>query len=211
MNRAVGVLSILTLAVSSLVAAESAQEILDKVKQKYESIRDAELKFSQRIRFSLNDNDQITTGTLFLKKEKKYRIELDRATIVTDGVTVWSHSFANHQVLIDRYKENDRTLTPERILAATPKDYRPAFAGTEKIGKAETRVLKLTPNDEASSVESMKLWVDVSTWLIKKVEIADHSGRQTVYLVTDAKINLGIPDSQFTYDIPKGVETVDLR
>jgi len=211
MNRAVGVLLILTLAVPSLVAAESAQEILDKVKQKYESIRDAELKFSQRIRFSLNDNDQITTGTLFLKKEKKYRIELDRATIVTDGVTVWSHSFANHQVLIDRYKENDRTLTPERILAATPKDYRPALAGTEKIGNAETRVLKLTPNDEASSVESMKLWVDVSTWLIKKVEIADHSGRQTVYLVTDAKINLGIPDSQFTYDIPKGVETVDLR
>jgi outer membrane lipoprotein-sorting protein len=43
------------------------------------------------------------------------------------------------------------------------------------------------------------------------VELTDVAGNQTTYTVSDIKVNPGIPDSQFTYQIPDGVEAVDLR
>ena len=57
----------------------------------------------------------------------------------------------------------------------------------------------------------MKLWVDNSTWLIKKAEILDVNGKQTEYVVTDIKTNVGLEDSRFTFQVPEGVEIVDLR
>lgn len=212
MHRVVGLL----LLVMSLVAlntcfADDAQSVLEKVKKKYDSIKDAELKFSQRTTFEVSKLDQTVSGTLFIKKENKYRVETDGHLVITDGSTVWSYSPLNKQVLIDNFKLNDQALTPERILAAAPKDYSASLSGTEKIGKAETQILTLVPKDEASMVQTMKLWVDEATWFIKKVEIIDVNGKQTVYTVNEIKVNIGIPDSRFTYQIPNGVEAVDLR
>lgn len=212
MNRAVGFLLLaFSFFIRPISFAENAQEVLEKVKKKYDSIKDAELKFSQRVKYEVSKLQQNVSGTLFIKKENKYRVETEGRLIITDGITVWSYSPTNKQVLIDKFKLDERTLTPEKVLAAAPKDYNASIIGTEKIGKNETQVLKLVPKDEDSMVSSMKLWVDESTWLIKKVEIVDVNGKQTVYTVNDIKVNIGIPDSRFTYQIPNGVETVDLR
>lgn len=209
MRSAVGVF--LLCVVPVFAHAQTAQELLEKVQKKYDSIQDAELKFSQRILFEISKNEQSVSGTLAIKKENKYRVETDGRTIVTDGVTVWSYSRQTNQVLIDNYKVDERALTPEKILAAAPKEYYASMLGTEKVGKTETQMLKLVPKDENNLVRSMKLWVDVSTMLMKKVEIVDVNGKQTVYVVNDVKANTGIPDSRFTFQIPDGVETVDLR
>lgn len=196
---------------TNLALAETAQEILEKVKKKYDSINDAELKFSQRLTFELSKQEQAAEGTLSIKKQNKYRFETANRLVVTDGVTVWSYSPLNKQVVIDKFKLDERTLTPEKVLTAAPKDYYASAVGTEKIGKTETRMLKLVPKDEDSIVRTMKMWVDETTWLIKRVEIVDIDGKHTTYTVHDIKINVGIPDSRFTYEIPAGVEAVDLR
>jgi outer membrane lipoprotein carrier protein len=212
MTRAVGLLMlVLILPFSNICVAENAQEMLEKVKKKYDSIKDAELKFSQQVKFEFSKREQNVSGTLLIKKENKYRVETEGHLIVTDGSTVWSYSQQNKQVLIDKFKVDERALTPERILAAAPKDYYASVVGTEKVGKTETQILKLVPKDDDSIVQTMTLWVDESTWLIKKVEIVDVNGKQTVYTVNDIKVNIGIPDSRFTYQIPNGVEAVDLR
>jgi chaperone LolA len=212
MNRVVGIFFLASLFLASNFSrAENAQAVLEKVKKKYDSIVDAELKFSQHVKFEMSKTEQNVSGTLFIKKENKYRVELEGATIVTDGKTVWSHTKSSQQVLINNFTMDENAMTPEKILGAAPKDYNASLVGEEKIGKTNTQVLKLAPKDEASMIETMKLWVDEATWLIKKVEILDVGGKQTVYVVNDVKINTGIPDSRFTYQIPNGVETVDLR
>ncbi len=213
MNRAVGLVMMAAtiLFFNSALRAQEAQEMLENVKDKYDSIKDAEFKFSQRTKFAVSKKEQTVRGTLVIKKGNKYRVETGKNTIVTDGATVWSYSAATKQVLIDHYKENERSLTPEKILSAAPKDYTPSSAGSEKIGKVQTRILKLVPKSEDSMVGTMKLWVDESTWLIKKAEIVDDNGKETLYTVLEARINIGIPDSRFTFQIPSGVEAVDLR
>ena len=57
----------------------------------------------------------------------------------------------------------------------------------------------------------MKLWVAEEDGLIRKVELDDVSGKVSVYVVNDVKINKGIPDSRFSYKAPAGAEVVDMR
>ena len=192
-------------------SGETAQEVLEKVKKRYDAITDAQLKFSQKTSFELSKVEQDVTGTLLLKKTNKYRVETGDQTIVTDGVTVWSYSAAEKQVLIDHFKMDENTISPEKILSGTPEEYASTLLGTEKMGASEVCALRLVPRNEGSLVKTMKLWIDTSTWLIKKAEIVDVNGKQTDYLVTEVKINTGLQDSRFVYQVPAGTEVVDLR
>lgn len=190
---------------------DGAQDVLERVKKRYDAIDDAQLRFSQKTRFELSKVEQNVSGTLWMKKNNRYRVETGDQTIVTDGVTVWSYSAATNQVLIDRFKMDENSISPERILMHSPTEYTPSILGKDKIGKTDVLVLKLVPRNDQSMIKTMKVWVDNATWLIKKVEILDVNGKQTEYLITDLRINSGVKDSLFTYQIPEGVEVVDLR
>ena len=194
-----------------LHAGETAEDILEKVRKKYDSIQDAELRFSQHVKFSMGRIEQDVQGKLFIKKENKYRVELEDQTIVTDGKTVWSYSARNQQVLIDNFKLDERSFSPEKILVAAPADFSANLLGREKIGKSDVVVLKLIPRAEDAFVKTLKLWVNENDWLMKKVELTEVSGKETSYLVNDIKVNIGLQDSRFIYQIPEGAEVVDLR
>jgi outer membrane lipoprotein carrier protein len=193
------------------VMAQTAEEVLSRVREKYETIQDAELKFSQTVRFPVSKAEQHLSGTLLMKKGNRYRVETDDMVVVTDGKTVWSHSRVNNQVLIDNFRLDDRAYSPERILLAAPADFTPTLTAREKSGKADLVVLKLLPTDQHGYIRSLKLWVNDADHMIKKVEMTDANDKETTYIVNDLRINRGLGDARFTYPIPEGVEVVDLR
>lgn len=205
----IGLLVLLLAPASALT--EDAQDVLARVRKKYDSVTDATLRFSQEVKFPLAGINQRLEGKLLLKKTNKYRVELDGQTIVTDGQTVWSYAVATNQVLIDKFKLNERMLSPERLLTTAPDEYAAHIVGKEKIGSAETIALLLTPRSESASVKSLRLWVDEGTSLVKQVLLVDVSGRETLYTVRDIDINRGLEDSRFVFTVPEGVEVVDLR
>jgi chaperone LolA len=203
----------LALVAASVVAfaGDSAAEVLARVHKNYEEMEDAEVRFSQKVKFARSKVEQEVTGVLQFKKEHKYRIAFEGQLVVTDGETVWSYSEQNNQVLIDRFHLDERSLSPERILTAAPEDFEAILTNREKEPRGDVFVLKLTPRDPSSLMKTMKLWVHASDWLIHRVEILDQHGKETTYLVSSFKMNTGVPDSRFLYQIPPGVEVVDLR
>jgi outer membrane lipoprotein carrier protein len=192
-------------------AGDSAQDVLERVKKKYEQMDDAEVRFSQKAKFPLAKLEQEMTGTLLFKKMNKYRVEFEGQLIVTNGETVWSYSAQNNQVLIDNFKLNDHSFSPERVLTAAPDDFMATLVGREKAPKGDAIVLKLIPRDPSSLVKSMKLWVHDADWLIHRVELLDQHGKETTYRVFSFKTNVHVADSSFVYHVPPGVEVVDLR
>jgi outer membrane lipoprotein carrier protein len=192
-------------------ASQSADDVLEKVRKRYDAVTDAELRFAQKVRFSMTKVEQQVSGTLFIKKKNKYRVEMDDRVIVTDGETIWSYSAANNQVVIDKFKQDEQSLSPEKILVGTPDNFTATLVGEEKLGGFETTVLKLVPKDEQSFIYSLRLWVDEKEWMIRQVEVVDVSEKQTVYSVLQVRTNTGLQDSRFVYQIPKGAEVVDLR
>jgi outer membrane lipoprotein carrier protein len=192
-------------------AGDPAREVLEKVRKKYDAIADGELRYTQTTIFPVAKLEQHLKGMLVFKKGNRYRVEMEDQTIVTDGTTVWSYSVRNHQVLIDNFTADERSLTPERILVSAPDDFTPILVGQEKVGKFETTVVKLIPRSEQVLIQSMKLWVDESESLIRMVEILDAGGKTTTYTVTDLRLNTGVPDARFVFQIPEGADVVDLR
>ncbi len=212
MNTRTVVLGLAVCATFVLVrAGDSAEDILDRVHKKYDRMEDAEVRFSQKVKFASAKIEQEVAGTLQFKKANRYRVEFEGQMVITDGETVWSYSQANNQVLIDRFKLDERSLSPERILTAAPEDFSATLIGREKTAYGDAVVLKLIPRDASSVLKSMKLWVSESDWLIHRVEILDQHGKETVYQVSSFKTNIGIPDSRFVYKVPAGVDVVDLR
>ncbi|MGB6121674.1 MAG: outer membrane lipoprotein carrier protein LolA, partial [Bacteroidota bacterium] len=115
-RRWIPTLCAIALMSTSIGAAETAEEVLENMRETYESIDDAEIRFSQHVRFSMANIEQQISGVLTMKRENMYRVELDDRTIVTDGTTVWSHSRPNNQVLIDDFAMDERSFSPENIL-----------------------------------------------------------------------------------------------
>jgi outer membrane lipoprotein-sorting protein len=201
----------LALAPAGAPGGDTPEEILARVRTAYDAIRDAELTFTQRTRFAVSKIEHQARGTLSLKKDHRYRIETEDQVVVTDGSTVWSYSVPNKQVLIDSFKQNERSISPERILSGAPGDFSPTVLGREPVGGVETVILKLVPRGEHSVVSSLRLWIDTGSWLIRKAEVTDVNGKETTYTVSGLRINTGLPDARFTLKIPEGVEVVDLR
>lgn len=191
--------------------ADDSEKILSKLQNKYESVKDITADFTQDVTFGISKMKQKIDGTIRIKKGNKYRIELEKQTIVTDGKTVWSYSQINNQVIIDNYKDDPQSLSPDRVLINVPKNYYSILIGNENLFNKKTSIIKLTPKDDMSLVKSMKVWIDLDDYIMRKIEIQDVSDNVNIYLIKSIKLNTGISDSTFKFEIPNGVEKVDLR
>jgi chaperone LolA len=189
----------------------TVKEVTERIQRRYESIHDATARFTQHVKFGFSQIEQDFDGTMTMKKPNKYRIESEHQTFVTDGSTVWSYSPVNRQVLIDRFKENENTLSPEQFLLNLPADYYSTILGGERSGGAFLIILKLVPKDDQSFVKSMKLWVEEGSWVVRRVEMIDVNDTEKTYNVQDVKTNTNVNDSVFLFTPPPGTEVVDLR
>jgi len=188
--------------------AQDAQEIIKKVQSKYNTIKDASATYSQSVKYS-SGSSQSSSGTIYIQKEDKYRIESKNEIIVTDGVTSWSYSKKKKQVIIDNYKNDGNTFSPNKFLFSYPENFYSDLESTETISGIECYLLKLTPRHKGS-VKSAKIWVDKDDNLIRKITI-NSSESVTTYTLKKITLDAGLSSSKFTFSPPEGVEVIDLR
>ncbi len=197
---------------SSLMLADNdADAVIEKLQKKYDGIRDASVTFTQHVKFGVTQSEQSFAGKLLMKKGNKYRIELEDQTIVTNGTSVWSYSKINKQVLIDKYKEDPASFSPDKVLVNVPNNYSAVMLGKEKIRDRETNILKLIPKSAKSNIQWMKVWVDDDEMLMRQIQYLDVSDNLTTYGIMAIKLNNSLKDDEFEFRIPKDVEVIDLR
>lgn len=192
-------------------ATLSLREITDGVQRRFSMTDNAIAEFDHSVLFGFSQIEQKFDGTLTMEKPRKYRIESEHQTVVTDGITVWAYAQATKQVLIDHYKEDQNSISPEHFLLNLPKNYYTSLLGAEAIRGYPTHVLKLVPKDDRSVVRSVKIWIEDDNWIVRKVEIEDANETVTTYTVRSVALNTQLRPSLFTFEAPPGVEVVDLR
>jgi chaperone LolA len=188
--------------------AQDAQEIIKSVQSKYSSISDATASFSQNIKFS-SGKSVSTSGTIYIQKEEKYRIETKNDIIITDGVTSWAYSKKKNQVVVDNYKNDGNTFSPNKFLFSYPVNFYSDLTGSESVGGNDCYILKLTPRNKGS-IKEAKIWVDKSMNLIRKITISS-SESTTTYTLKKITLDSGVSSSKFSFTAPEGTEVVDLR
>ena len=192
---------------ASGIKAQTAQEIIKSVQSKYDQISDAKATFSQSIKGSGKGSSG--SGTVYIKKEDYYRIEIGGQTIITDGRTSWSYNPKKKQVVIDNYKDDGNTFSPNKFLFRYPENFYSDLQSEENVNGADCYVIKLTPRT-SGNIKSAKIWIDKNESLIKKITISSKESTST-YTLKNIDLNAGLSSSKFTFSPPEGVEVIDLR
>ncbi len=187
--------------------SQDAQEVIKNVQSVYKGIKDAKATFS--LSEKVSGKSSSTSGTMYIQKEKKYKIKTKTFTLVTDGVTTWSYSPSKKQVVIDNYKEDGNSFSPNKFLFNYPENFYSDLTGEEKVGNDNCYVLKLTPRTKGM-IKSAKVWVDKEQYLIRKITISS-SGSTKTYTLKSITLDAGISSSEFSFSPPAGVEVIDLR
>ena len=198
-------------ALPSFAEPPSAMQIVKNFQDNYNRIEDATIKFTQTVVFPLSKVSRTTSGTLYIKKGNKYRIDTDDKVIVTDGKTSWVYLPQSQQVLIDNFRNDKNTITPEKFLLDVPEDYFAVLLSTNKTSTGNLYVLRLTPRSDNSFIRSITIEIQDSSWTVKSAVISDMNDTRYTYKVESLKTNTGLPNSEFEFVPPKGAQVVDLR
>ena len=187
---------------------DDAQDIIKAVQDKYKSISDGKATFTQTYKPS-SGKSKTSSGTIYIKKKNKYRIETKGQMVITNGVTSWTYNTSKNQVVIDNYKDNGSTFSPNKYLFDYPINFYSDLVGDETISEHECYVINLTPRRKGS-VKSAKIWIDKSDDIIRKIRIVS-KGSVNTYTLKKVTLDAGISSSKFNFTPPSGAEVIDLR
>lgn len=190
--------------------AEWAQALQRKV----ETIKDFSADFVHSYQGGVLHKRLTEHGHLLVKKPGKMRWEYtapDEKLFVSDGVKIYSYIPQDKQVIVSTIPRGDEASTPALFLAGKGnlgRDFS-ASAGQVPAGMPEgTRALKLMPRTPQPDYDWLVLAFDPSTLQIRGLVTADAQGGTSSFSFTSLKENIGIPDKEFTFKIPRGVDVV---
>ena len=192
--------------------AQSIDDIVEEIQERYEDLQNLSAEFVQLEYFKLTGSKNETRGKIYVKNGIKYRLETEDRIIVTDGESVWTYSIFNNQVLVDRAKKNDGSMLPRDLLFKYPREYYASLLDKVVYNDEDYYIVKLDPKEETQGyVKTMKIWVNCDSYLISKVEYTDFNDNTSTFAIQKIDIEKVLPDSFFNFQIPEGVEVVDLR
>ncbi len=194
-------------------ATPSADEVARALQKKYETIRDFSADFQQVYQGGVLRKTVTERGTVLIKKPGMMRWTYtapDRKLFVSDGHETYLYVPAERQVTVTPVPSDTETSTPILFLAGKgnlTRDFTASFADMPEIPRA-AYALKLVPRQPERDYDSLVLVVDRETLRLEMLVTADSQGGRSTIAFTNLKENVDIPDKEFVFKIPRGVEVI---
>ncbi|HQZ16288.1 MAG TPA: outer membrane lipoprotein carrier protein LolA [Vicinamibacteria bacterium] len=188
------------------VPPEDARAILSGFDARSRTIRDFTAKFTQTYRSGALGRAIVETGTVKVKRPSRMLFEYltpDRKLFVADGETYYFYVPRDRQVMIQNQRGDKRATA--RILAEGRLLDHFKCVGEEK--DALGRKLILAPLENDADVTRISVVFDGQFRLLA-LEIQDAEGSTSRLVFDGFKENVGLPDSAFRFEVPKGVEVI---
>lgn len=206
------VIVFLVLLIGLAWSGQNVDKFIKRVQKKYQKVTLLHIDFKQSNRFKLTGLQNEIFGTLWLSKQDKFRLDTEDQTIVSDGTTFWRFNKLENQVLIDHAKKSQQDVFINNFLFHISDRYFSQILSEQKVGKEKIVELKLTPRDsEESFFKFIKVWISDKTLQIKRVVYVDYNDNESEYVIEKQELNPPAPKSLFQFQIPQGMEVVDLR
>ncbi len=151
-------------------------------------------------------------GHVLIKKPWKMRwtyLSPEKKVFVSDGVRLYSYIPQDRQVIVSPIPTTDDTSTPALFLAGrgdVTRDFSVSWADVPHAPDAYA--LKLVPTRREPEYESLVLVVDRKTFQLRMLMTTDRQGGRSTFTFSKLRENIDLPDKDFTFQIPRGVEVV---
>ncbi len=210
---------ILTLALAAFLAVSAqsaspktaappgdAEAVLSSFDARSRTIRDFTARFTQTYRSGALGRALVETGTVKVKRPSRMLFEYvtpDRKLFIADGDTYYFYVPRDKQVMVQNQR-GDRRATA-RILAEGRllEHFKCVGEETDALG----RKLVLIPLEKDANVTRISVVLDAQLRLLA-LEIQDAEGSTSRMVFDGFRENVGLKDSEFRFDVPKGVEVI---
>ncbi len=196
-----------TLLIPTLSSAQSADEILFNVQEKFRTITDFTADFKQTIIPSNSTKGVSSAGKFGYARGNKFYLNLTDSDILSDGVTIWNYNKKLKRVVINNIADDPGTFSLEKYIL----DY-PAFCSSElaKDKISEENILILKPEKGNLGFSEARLWTAENN-IVTKFEITDPGQNKFLIELRNIQINVSVNQAKFKFDSPEGIQVIDLR
>jgi len=202
----------LATAISAASPAPDVHAIAQAVDERYNHLRTWQTDFTEIYRGA--GTERTESGTLWLKKPGKMRWEYRsprEKLFLSDGRDAWFYVPGERQVRRTAVKKLDDLRSPLAFLLGKTKlekelqglslasDVAPLVAGDV--------VLRGVPKSLADRVSQVLLEITPEHW-ISRILVEEVDGSATEYRFNNQRENVVVPDRQFQFAVPDGVEVI---
>lgn len=185
-----------------------ARALLESFDARGRTIRDFTAKFTQTYRSGALGRAIVETGTVKVKRPSRMLFEYttpEKKLFVADGETYYFYVPRDKQVMVQNQR-GDRRATA-RILAEGRLLDHFDCTGEEKDVLGRKLILVPKANEKDANVARIAVVLDGQARLLA-LEIQDAEGSTSRMVFEGFKENVGLKDSEFRFDVPKGVEVI---
>jgi len=214
MKKILLLLLVVILLGSSVWAGNDLDSILKKMDKRQRGMKDLKASFTQEKILELLEEKLISQGKMKYRKPDRISwkyFEPDSLLMVIKGKRMWLY-YPDMKVA-ERYdlERAGETLGPfvgfGKSMEYLKKNYqirllekRKNFCSLELIPKRE---------EELKYLSKIILWIDTREYWPVKTKIFEPNGDTTLIEFRNIELNTKIPDSEFEFKVPKGVEVVE--
>ncbi len=201
---------------ASFVQRTPAEFLYDKTAEVL-SDKTAEFLYDKTAEGS-DDTGPLQSGELWLQKPDKFRVETGpplSQTVVSDGMSIWTHDRDLAQVIITRF-EADVIRLPVLLLAGSASDIAEAFSVTrakeqddkDQDDQEQTRFL-LIPRDDQGVLTSVVIVFQQS--IPQMIILADAMQQRTIIHLARVNLTPDITGTEFQFTTDEPVDVIDDR
>ena len=203
----------LATAIASAASAPDVHAIAQAVDERYNHLHSLQSDFTEIYRGT--GMERTESGTLWLKKPGKMRWQYRsprEKLFLSDGKDAWFYVPGERQVRRTAVKKLDDLRSPLAFLLGKTKLEKELQALSLASDVAplapEDVVLRGVPRSLADRVSQVLLEITPEHW-IRRIIIEQVDGSVTEYRFTNQRENVVVPDQQFQFEVPDGVEVID--
>jgi outer membrane lipoprotein carrier protein len=205
------------LAIAPLANAQSPEAIMERAVKAYADLRSVRAEFRQTITNPITGSDLVSRGVLLRKDPAFLSIKFTEPSgdrIISDGESLWIYlpSSAPGQAIKTRAKSNNALamVDPGGVFLSSPAArYTMSSGGSATIGGRKMNVVALVPKKANGIFSQARVWVDVSTSLIRQFEVVDANGLKRTVTITSIQPNAAVGAADFRFSPPKNVRVLD--
>ena len=198
------------LTIGDQATAQDADDVFERLKDKYDSIESLRAEFSQTMSSSYMDEEATSRGVLVVQGDR-YRVETEGQTLVTDGDVTWVYMPSQNQVLINDYNEDEQTFSISDFLFDYEDNYDASEVALTQLGGKRHFVLTLTPKKDDAFFTEATLSVRESDNVITRLQVVDVNGTTMIFNLENIQLNPPLQKNTFSFTPPEGTEVIDLR
>ena len=199
------------LAMSGMPIAQTPDELIARLKQKYGAMESFSGDFEQM--FQGGGVQLRESGIVKMKKPGKMYWEYQQPTpkiFIADGKKSYFYLPQDKQVIVSDL-DLENASTPLLFLVGKGKiqeDFQVELEEVEKPLQAENLLVRLTPKRPQGGYSYLMLEIDPSTYLIYRLIVIEPIGNRNEYIMKNIRENIRISDQQFRFKLPKDVEVL---